>query len=76
MSRANVLTDLLSLYICKVFDNEGEFLADMTEGFEDWELLECYMASERTKIVMLDVDGQHVTTTLSTLEVLHWCDER
>ncbi len=76
MSRANVLTDLLSLYICKVFDNEGDFLADLTDGFQDAELLECYMASERTKIVVLTHEGQHITTIIPTMEVLHWCDER
>ena len=76
MSRANVLTDLLSLYIIKVFDNEGDFLADLTEGFQDAELLECYMASERTKIVVLAHEGQHITTTIPTAEVIAWCDER
>lgn len=76
MSRANVLTDLLYLYICKVFDNEDDFLADLTEGFQDAELLECYMASKQTKIVVLTHEGQHVTTTIPTVEVTAWCDER
>ena len=76
MSRANVLTDLLSLYICKVFDNEDDFLADLTDGFQDAELLECYMASERTKIVVLTNEGQHITTTIPTAEITAWCDER
>lgn len=75
-NRANVLTNLLSLYICKVFDNEEDFLTDLTDGLRDCELLECYMASERTKIVVVDHDGQHITTTVPTAKVAAWCDER
>jgi hypothetical protein len=70
------LKTLLSRYIRKAFDNEEDFLVRFWNGDRHDELLECYMASERTRIAVLVESGATVTDTISTTEFMDWCDER
>lgn len=58
------------------FEHEESFLDRFWNG---WRinmtgLHECYMASERTKIVVLRNDGGFATTSISTDDFLLWVD--
>lgn len=74
--RMSDLIDLLSATIQRAFDNETLFLQRFWDGDEGNELLECYMASERTRIAVLMEDGTTVTTTIKTDEFLDWAESR
>ena len=71
---ASELICLLNDAISKAFDNEREFLKRFWKGNEDDELVECYMASERTRIAVLVDSGATVTDTIPTDEFLEWCE--
>lgn len=68
--------DLLSHYIGKAFEYEDSFLLRFWRGKDAEQLLECYMASERTRITVLVKLGTHVTDTISTNDFICWCNER
>lgn len=68
--------DLLSQYIGKAFEYEDDFLSQFWRGSDAEELIECYMASERTRIAVLVNSGAHVTDTISTNDFICWCNER
>lgn len=71
------LMHLLSCYITTVFDNDRDFLHHfMGEQHADDELLECYMASERTRINVMLECGQQITTTVRTDDLVEWCEAR
>ena len=59
------------------FTHHDEFLDTFWSGWRDngiWELHECYMASKRTKIVVLREDGGFVTNTISTDKFIVWVE--
>ena len=73
------LRELLAKYIRVVFDNEAEFLEELTDersGTSEMSLVEFYMASERTRIVYIDIAGSTITTTISTRKFIDWCEEK
>lgn len=74
--RMSELIDLLSATIQKAFDNETLFLRRFWDGDEGDELLECYMASERTRIAVLMGNGTTATTTIKTDDFLEWAESR
>jgi hypothetical protein len=62
----------LDSYIAKAFNNEEKFIKRFFMA--NAELLECYMASERSWITVLVESGAHVTTTIDTTEFIEWCN--
>lgn len=70
----SVIRESLKDIISAAFSNEAEFL-NRFFGHSECELLECYMASERTKIAVLMPCGETVTTTIPTDEFMDWVDE-
>jgi len=69
------LTQQLNYYISSIFANERKFLKEFFPEWDEIELLECYFASERVKLVILDIDsGQHISTTEPTYDVMNWVD--
>jgi hypothetical protein len=59
------------------FTYHDEFMDTFWCGWRDngiWELHECYMASERTKIVVLREDGGFITNTISTDKFIAWVE--
>lgn len=75
-SEMSYFKTLLSRYIATAFDNEDDFLCHFLGGEYCEELIECYMASERTRVVFLDNHGCHITATIPTDDFMAWCDER
>lgn len=67
---------LLNSYISKAFQYEREFVDTFWQGNDVDELIECYMASERTRIAVLVESGATVTTTISTDAFINWCDSK
>lgn len=65
----------LNGYIRAAFDNEEQFLERFWGGGGSPELLECYMASERTRIVCLVSSGDHIGDTIRTDEFIQWCEQ-
>jgi len=72
----SLLIGLLAQYIGKAFDNEKDFLTKFWPGHSSDELIECYMASESTRIAILVDSGATVTYTIITSEFIDWCNER
>jgi len=59
------------------FTHEADFLDTFWRGWREggiWELHECYMAGERTKIVVLRDDGGFITNTISTDKFISWVE--
>ncbi len=70
-----ILKNLLKQYIETAFENEEAFLDKFwSQGGENVELNECYMASQRTIIHVTLYNGQHVTDTIDTDEFIAWCE--
>jgi len=72
------LTQQLNYYISSIFANEQKFL-DQFFPIPKWdaelELLECYFASERVKVVILNINsGEHISTTIPTMDIIDWVD--
>lgn len=68
------LTDVLAAVIGKAFEHEREFLTRFWRGDPNDELMECYMASERTRIAVLVSSGATVTDTIPTAEFIEWAE--
>jgi hypothetical protein len=75
---ADVVVAGLSRYIGAAFKYEEEFLAKFwcgkTRNLSQTELHECYMASERTRIVVIVEDGLMCTAFISTQEFIAWVE--
>ena len=68
------LTDVLAAVIGKAFEREREFLVRFWRGDPNDELMECYMASDRTRIAVLVSSGATVTDTIPTSEFIEWAE--
>ena len=68
------LTDVLAAVIGKAFEREREFLIRFWRGDPNDELMECYMASDRTRIAVLVSSGATVTDTIPTSEFIEWAE--
>lgn len=68
------IRDVLSKYIGCAFENEEEFLETFCSGMTAVDLLECYMGSERCKIIFLVASGTTISNTISTTKFMSWCD--
>ena len=68
------LIPLLNTVICKVFDNEEQFMKEVYRPSEGWdgELIDFYMANERCRLTVMLESGQHITDTVKTADVLDW----
>jgi hypothetical protein len=64
----------LRRYITAAFDHHDDFLARFWPSEHIQELHECYMASERTKLVVMFTDGSFVTNCISTDEFISWAE--
>lgn len=59
------------------FTHHDDFMDTFWDGWRDsgiWELHECYMASERTKIVVLRDDGGFISNAISTDQFISWVE--
>lgn len=70
------LAERLSIIIGKAFEKECEFLTKFWRGSRDDELMECYMASECTRITVLTGGGVMVTDTISTKDFIDWAENQ
>ena len=64
----------LGKYIQCAFDNEGAFFHWFQHG-QALSLVECYMASERTRIVLELFWGGEETHVIPTSDFIAWCEE-
>lgn len=67
------LQEQLAYFIGIAFEYEQEFLAEFFIDAD--ELLEVYMASERTYITYLHRSGNTMSTTINTDDFLNWCEQ-
>ena len=66
------LAKQLQTVINLVFEKEGDFIKSLCPQYSEYELLEFYMASERSRMTLLSFDGAHFTDTVKTQEVIDW----
>lgn len=70
------IRDVLAKYCGCAFEHEEEFLETFCHGMTAVDLLECYMASDRCKIIFLVDSGTTISNTISTTKFMSWCDEK
>ena len=58
------------------FENEEEFLDAFCKDMKATDLLECYMASDRCKIIFLLESGTTISNTISTTKFMAWCEDK
>ena len=68
--------DFVARHIQAAFDNAGDFMERFLPDHDWEELAECYMASERTRIVFINTSGAPITTTIRTSEFINWVASR
>lgn len=71
----NLLPNILDTVISKAFTHEREFLTNFWCGNPNDELIELYMASERSRIAVITSSGATVTDTISTAEFINWISQ-
>ena len=69
------IQELLKKYITFVYHHESEFLEEFFPELDDdiWEVTECYMASERIRLLLSSYDKPK-TTTIPTDDLINWVD--
>jgi len=70
------IRDALSKYVNCAFEHEDEFLETFCKDMKATDLLECYMASDRCKIIFLLESGTTISNTISTTKFMAWCDDK
>ena len=64
----------LNQYCGCAFDFEEEFLANFWEYHNGDELVDFFIGDPVCRLSVLTNSGDTVTTTISTIEFLDWCD--
>lgn len=67
---------ILASYIGTAYTHEEEFLEVFCEGMEAKDLVEIYMAENRTKIYVVVPSGTVIGKTISTTKFMKWADEK
>lgn len=68
------IRDALSKYVNCAFEYEDEFLETFCKGMKATDLLECYMASDRCKLIFVLESGTTIGNTISTTKFMTWCE--
>lgn len=75
MNTADFLKQLNN-YIKAVFAHEKKFIADLLPDFKNFEINYFYMASERCKVGVINIDfKEHFETTVKTQDFLNWYEQ-
>jgi len=70
------IRDALFKYTNCAFEYEDEFLATFCKDMKAADLLECYMASDRCKIIFVLDSGTTISNTVSTTKFMSWCEDK